>query len=216
MSQAPNTRSSSFASGTKSLIRGTRLSVRLPRRIVPICVKLPTGCPIPFFTASTPAMKVVLTAPRPTSSTPSLPFGSITSAPCLTGIYLFSYPTSCPANDTDARRRCHLGPFCGDSFVAWRDCGDGNTKLRGDICAVTATHHWGRVVSDQCLDPQRGRACDPFRIIDCPDYDFQSRLFSFLDHARAGKCMVKRDLFSSNIQCEIDHLKPAKGRDRVG
>ena len=35
--------SSSEASGTKSLISGERLSVRLPRRIVAICVSDPIG-----------------------------------------------------------------------------------------------------------------------------------------------------------------------------
>ena len=73
MSHAPKTRSFSWASGTKSLISGTRLSVRLPRRIVPICVRLPMGWAKPFLMASTPAIKVVLTAPRPTSKTPSFP-----------------------------------------------------------------------------------------------------------------------------------------------
>src|SRR5918993_2927287 len=56
-----------------SAMGGVRLSVRRPRRMVAICVRLPTGSARPCLTASTPAMKVVLTAPRPTSSTPSLP-----------------------------------------------------------------------------------------------------------------------------------------------
>src|ERR1017187_2438346 len=73
MAQPPNTRSSSVASGTTSLIFGVRLSVRLPRRTVPICVSDPIGLARPLRIASTPAIKVVLTAPRPTSSTPSLP-----------------------------------------------------------------------------------------------------------------------------------------------
>jgi hypothetical protein len=70
MSQAPNTRSSSVASGTISLIFGERPSVRLPRRTVPICVSDPIGLAKPLRIASTPAMVVVLTAPRPTRSTP--------------------------------------------------------------------------------------------------------------------------------------------------
>src|SRR5436190_1830547 len=66
------------ASGTKSLTRGVRLSVRLPRRIVPICVTEPMGLPVPRRVCSTPARKVDATAPRPTSRTPSLPVaGSI-------------------------------------------------------------------------------------------------------------------------------------------
>ena len=61
------------ASGTTSLIFGERPSVRLPRRIVPICVSEPIGLANPLRMARTPAMVVVLTAPRPTSSMPSLP-----------------------------------------------------------------------------------------------------------------------------------------------
>ena len=73
-SQPPNTRSSSEASGTKSLISGLRPSARLAeadvghlgeradRRFARL------GGP-----AITPAMRVEATAPRPGSSTPSLP-----------------------------------------------------------------------------------------------------------------------------------------------
>src|SRR3954468_5290803 len=73
MSHPPNTRSSRPTSGTTSLIFGERPSVRLPRRIVPIWVSEPIGEDKPLRIAMTPAMKVVLTAPRPTRSTPSLP-----------------------------------------------------------------------------------------------------------------------------------------------
>ncbi len=52
---------------------GVRASVRLPSRIVPICVIEPMGLEIPFRMASTPAMKVVATAPIPGTRTPSLP-----------------------------------------------------------------------------------------------------------------------------------------------
>ena len=61
------------ASGTKSLMSGVRPSVRLPRRTVASWVSEPIGCARPRFTASTPAIKVVLTAPIPGSRTPSLP-----------------------------------------------------------------------------------------------------------------------------------------------
>src|SRR5277367_569238 len=82
MSQPPNSRSSSFASGTKSLISGVRPSVRLPRRTVASCVSDPIGAPRPRLTASTPAMNVVLTAPIPGSRTPSLPSaGAIGTGP---------------------------------------------------------------------------------------------------------------------------------------
>src|SRR5262249_20799400 len=73
MSHPPNTMSSSDASGTKSLMRGDFLSVRLPSRIVPIWVSDPIGFASPRRMAITPAMVVVLTAPRPTSMMPSFP-----------------------------------------------------------------------------------------------------------------------------------------------
>ena len=60
---------------TKSLIRGVLLSVRFPRRIVPIWVREPMGLARPFRMDMTPAMKVVATAPRPTVITPSFPAG---------------------------------------------------------------------------------------------------------------------------------------------
>src|SRR5215217_4450255 len=72
-SQAPNTRSSSAASGTNSRISGARFSVRFPSRMVPIWVSDPIGRAAPRRTFSTPAMNVVATAPSPTHSTPSFP-----------------------------------------------------------------------------------------------------------------------------------------------
>src|SRR5689334_14919551 len=72
-SHAPNTMSSSAAIGTKSLIKGERFSVRLPRRIVAICVSDPIGFESPRRMLSTPAMNVVATAPRPGVRMPSLP-----------------------------------------------------------------------------------------------------------------------------------------------
>src|SRR5882724_11108107 len=57
----------------KDLTFGERPSVRLPRRIVPICVSEPTGCDLPLRTSSTPAINVVLTAPMPGSKIPSFP-----------------------------------------------------------------------------------------------------------------------------------------------
>src|SRR6266566_1330098 len=72
-SHAPNTMSSSLASGTKSLMRGARLSVLLPRRIVAICVREPIGLEWPRRMLSTPAMNVVATAPSPGVRMPSRP-----------------------------------------------------------------------------------------------------------------------------------------------
>src|SRR5580704_15817530 len=52
---------------------GVLPSVRLPRRIVPICVSEPIGFERPFRIDSTPAMNVVATAPIPGQRMPSLP-----------------------------------------------------------------------------------------------------------------------------------------------
>src|SRR3981189_3515943 len=73
MSHPPKVRSVSSARGTNFLMSVQRPSVRFPSRMVPICVSDPTGCDLPLRTSSTPAMKVVLTAPIPGSSTPSFP-----------------------------------------------------------------------------------------------------------------------------------------------
>src|SRR5215831_5414165 len=72
-SHAPNTMSSSDASGTKSLMNGERFSVRFPRRMVAICVSEPIGLEWPRRMLSTPAMNVVATAPRPGVRMPSVP-----------------------------------------------------------------------------------------------------------------------------------------------
>ena len=76
MSQPVKTRSLSDASGTNSLILGDSASVRLPSRIVPICVSDPMGLAMPLRTASTPATNVVATAPMPGIMMPSLPLGA--------------------------------------------------------------------------------------------------------------------------------------------
>ena len=91
MSQAPNTRSSSDASGTKSLMSGERPSSRFPSRTVPISASEPIGGASPFRISSVPAMKVVLTAPMPTSRTPSLPCAGAISTGCFTaGHYIMA------------------------------------------------------------------------------------------------------------------------------
>src|SRR5258706_11479 len=59
MSQPPKTMSLRSASGTNSLIFGERPSVRLPSRIVPICVSDPIGGASPFLMVNTPATVVV-------------------------------------------------------------------------------------------------------------------------------------------------------------
>src|SRR5579862_888896 len=86
MSQPVKTRSSRPASGTNSLILGERPSVRLPRRTVPICVSEPMGFEIPLRTASTPATKVVATAPIPGIMTPSFPLAGCRSLGAFFGV----------------------------------------------------------------------------------------------------------------------------------
>src|SRR5437763_1733073 len=73
MSQQPISRSLMLASGTKSLIAGLRPSVRFPSRTVPSWVSDPMGLPRSRLKASSPAIKVVVTAPMPGIRTPSLP-----------------------------------------------------------------------------------------------------------------------------------------------
>ena len=68
-----------------SAMRGERPSVRLPSRIVPIWVSEPMGFASPLRMARTPAMVVVLTAPRPTSRTPSLPWAGAISTGFIAG-----------------------------------------------------------------------------------------------------------------------------------
>jgi hypothetical protein len=74
------------------MIFGDRPSVRLPRRTVPICVSEPIGLAKPFRIASTPAIVVVLTAPRPTSRIPSLPRAGAISMGADTGENYISFP----------------------------------------------------------------------------------------------------------------------------
>ena len=83
MSQPVKTRSFKSAKGTKSLISGELLSVRLPSRMVPICVSEPIGFASPRRTASTPEIIVVATAPMPTTITPNFPFAGATFVPAV-------------------------------------------------------------------------------------------------------------------------------------
>jgi hypothetical protein len=63
---------------------GDRPSVRFHSRIVPSCVNDPIGRASPRLTSSTPAMKVVLTAPIPGVNIPSFPFaGAIFVGRCI-------------------------------------------------------------------------------------------------------------------------------------
>src|SRR5258706_14077882 len=83
MSQPPKASSLISAKGTKSLIIGSRLSVRCPRRMVHIWVSDPKGLAPCVRMASTPAINVVATAPIPGMSTPSLPVGEAIFVPFL-------------------------------------------------------------------------------------------------------------------------------------
>src|SRR6476619_6463303 len=85
MSHPPKTMSFNSASGTNSLMSGDLPSVRLPRRTVPICVSEPIGLDSPLRIAKTPAIVVVLTAPRPTRSTPSRPLAGSIEIPFISG-----------------------------------------------------------------------------------------------------------------------------------
>src|SRR5882672_2226930 len=69
------TKSFNPASETNSLIFGEVPSVRFPTRMVPIWVSDPMGLAKPLRMASTPATKVVATAPIPGIIIPSFPFG---------------------------------------------------------------------------------------------------------------------------------------------
>ena len=68
--------------------------------MVPICVSDPIGLASPLRMASTPAIVVVLTAPRPTRSMPNLPWAGAISAFFTIGNYIirklsvFSYQFS--------------------------------------------------------------------------------------------------------------------------
>src|SRR5439155_16680483 len=77
-----------------SVIFGERLSVRLPRRTVPICVSEPMGLAMPLRMARTPAMNVVLTAPSPTSRTPSFPRAGAIATGVDTGENYISFQLS--------------------------------------------------------------------------------------------------------------------------
>src|ERR1035438_5691616 len=85
MSQVPKTRSSRLASGTKSFMRGLRPSVRFPRRMAAIWVTEPMGLARLRLMASTPAIKVVVTAPMPGINTPSFPSAGAMETLSLSG-----------------------------------------------------------------------------------------------------------------------------------
>src|SRR6266566_1609192 len=114
-SHAPNTMSSSLASGTKSLISGARFSVRFPSRMVAICVSDPIGLERPRRMLSTPARNRVATAPSPGVSMPSRPVaGAIDLGASLEddlpNFYLRLYLRLCAARTRDSRGfRCGRG-----------------------------------------------------------------------------------------------------------
>src|SRR5512144_1653179 len=117
-----------LASGTNSRMEGTRLSVRLPSRIVPIWVSEPMGLAIFFFTASTPAMNVVLTAPSPGINTPSFPVAG--------AIWTLSWANwgLLPGISRGRARRLRYGIYVILTFHAEsRDCAGGLRRDFGDI-----------------------------------------------------------------------------------
>src|SRR5271165_369635 len=134
MSQPVKTMSLRPARGTKSRIRGDLLSVRLPRRMVPICVREPMGLASPRRMASTPAIMVVATAPRPTTITPSLPCaGAILSGvlwpPCVSVDMIFLVLPSVLAGHAEQSRQ---------DFCANKQC-----TPRGVLDAAAGLHPGG-------------------------------------------------------------------------
>src|SRR5258706_7991680 len=104
MPKPPNPTTSMGVRGTNSEIRGLRPSVRLPSRTVPIWVRLPTGRERPVRMASTPAMKVVATAPIPGRSTPSFPSAGLIGRPF--SVVVTDVPPGGPRR-RDPKKRCY-------------------------------------------------------------------------------------------------------------
>src|SRR6202167_831557 len=160
MSQPPNSRSSSLASGTKSLISGVRPSVRLPSRTVASCVRDPIGAPRPRLTASTPAMNVVLTAPIPGSRTPSLPFAGAIG----TGPFFVKLPGSSASAFVKSRRKFGAESLIGMQHARALDqhlFGLGNVGVRdaainrtdrGALFLVEEADALGAFVGDNIID----------------------------------------------------------------
>src|ERR1700761_9411725 len=116
ISQPVKTRSLSGASGTKSFTSGERSSVRLPRRIVPICVSEPNGFAYPRRTASTPAINVVATAPMPGIMMPSFPVcGLMLAAPvCAASVFdITRQPFYCCDFSLNRTKQYRVRPKCG-------------------------------------------------------------------------------------------------------
>src|ERR1700722_16788838 len=160
MSQPPNSRSSSFASGTKSLISGVRPSVRLPRRTVASCVRDPIGAPRPRLTASTPAMNVVLTAPIPGSSTPSLP----SAGAIRTGPLVVKLQSSLGSALAKSRRKFSAESLIGmqhagaldQHFFGLGNVGIGDATIdrayRGALFLIEEADAFGALVGDDVID----------------------------------------------------------------
>src|SRR5262249_36413368 len=85
-------------------------SVRFPSRTVPNCVSEPIGFPRPRLKASSPAIKVVVTAPIPGISTPSFPSGGAIRTASLLGnrILLGGQNAIIPTPCVTARRQLSL------------------------------------------------------------------------------------------------------------
>src|SRR6266568_467718 len=143
MSQPPKTTSLRGARGTKSEMRGLRPSVRLPSRTVPIWVRLPMGRDRPLRIASTPAMKVVATAPIPGKRTPSLPWaGAMGRAFALVMIEASLRPPAAKRQTRESStprgrgQRCRRGSGGRDAPGAGEE-GEGG---RGQLAVVPRSH----------------------------------------------------------------------------
>src|SRR6266496_5748876 len=143
MSQPPNTTSLRGARGTKSEMRGLRPSVRLPRRTVPIWVRLPMGRERPWRIASTPAMKVVATAPIPGRRTPSLPWaGAMGRAFALVMIEASLRPSATKRQKRESSTPRGGGQRC-DRGSGGRDApgaGEEGESGRGQLAVVARSH----------------------------------------------------------------------------
>src|SRR6185295_11566161 len=106
MSHPVKTRSFRAARGTKSRTAGELLSVRLPKRIVPIWVNEPIGFATPLRTASTPATNVVATAPMPGIITPSFPLAGIRLGCRI--LLAFRHGSSLPYEDWTDKATCYV------------------------------------------------------------------------------------------------------------
>ena len=115
--------------------------------MVPIWVSEPIGSARPFLIANTPAMVVVATAPRPTSSTPSLPRAGATSSGGVTiGHYIMRKCACFCAKRALAREPLAVtmsGVRLGERAL---QIGDGDARCDGPDCGKDRAHRNAAIV----------------------------------------------------------------------